>query len=163
FKPYNTSRQGLSATEAFLIAMREEKIGPAAIEKIIVSVPQHYKAMIDRTNRPANKSESRSIHYQVALGALHPDELCDIEREKLRTADPAMQHLMDKVEVTVSEPLTKLFPLQWGASVSIIAGGKIYTREVIHPRGDPENPLGWDAIGQKLDTMSRYVPRPVPT
>ncbi len=34
---------------------------------------------------------------------------------------------------------------------------------MLHPRGDPENPLGWDAIATKLDTMSRYLKRPIPT
>jgi 2-methylcitrate dehydratase PrpD len=163
FKPYCTSRQGLSATEAFIAAVTEEKIDPAAIEKIAVTVPQHYRAMIDRTKRPANKSESRSIHYQLALAALHPNELCDIERANLRIADPAMLHVMDCVEVSSSDRLTKLYPHQWGGAVAVKAGAKTYEREVLHPRGDPETPLGWDAIAKKLDTMSRYLTRPIPT
>jgi len=162
FKPYCTSRQGLSATEAFIQAMREEKLEPRAIDKITVAVPQHYRAMIDRTNRPKTKSESRSIHYQLALGALYPDELCDIERATLHTDDPAVLHILDRVEVVASERLTKLYPQQWGGAVKIAVGAKSYEREVLHPRGDPENPLSWDAIAAKLQTMSRYVSRPIP-
>jgi 2-methylcitrate dehydratase PrpD len=162
FKPYCTSRQGLSATEAFIQAMREEKIEPHAIDKITVAVPQHYRAMIDRTNRPKTKSESRSIHYQLALGALYPDELCDIERATLRAEEPAVRHILDRVEVIASERLTKLYPKQWGGAVKIDVGAKSHEREVLNPRGDPENPLGWDAIASKLHTMSRYVSRPIP-
>ena len=83
FKPYCTSRQGLSATEAFIGATKRDKIDPASIEKITIAVPKQYRAMIDRSRRPRTTSDSRGIHYQLALGALHPDELCDIEREPM--------------------------------------------------------------------------------
>lgn len=163
FKPYCTSRQGLSATEAFIEAVRRHQIDPAAIEKITIAVPQQYRAMIDRTKRPKTKSESRGIHYQLALGALHPDELCDIERASIRADDAAMLKIIDAVEVVAAERLTKLYPKQWGGAVTITAGGKTYEHEVLHPRGDPENPLGWNDIVAKLDTMSRYLKRPIPT
>lgn len=162
FKPYCTSRQGLSATEAFMEALREEEIDPRAIDKITISVPQHYRAMIDRTKRPKTKSESRGIHYQLAIGALHPDELCDIERATIRADDPAVLHILDRVEVVASERLTKLYPRQWGGTAKIDVGGKSVVREVLHPRGDPENPLGWDGIAAKLQTMSRFLKRPIP-
>ncbi|HVA14196.1 MAG TPA: MmgE/PrpD family protein [Stellaceae bacterium] len=163
FKPYCTSRQGLSATEAFIEAMRRDRIEPAAIEKITVAVPQQYRAMIDRTKRPKTKTESRGIHYQLALGALHPEELCDIERASIRAEDPAMLQIIDAVEVVASERLTKLYPEQWGGAVRIKAGGKTYEHEVLHPRGDPENPLRREDIATKLDAMSRYLKRPIPT
>ncbi len=163
FKPYCTSRQGLSATEASIAALREHKIDPRAIDKITVSVPQHYRAMIDRAKRPATKSQSRGIHYQLALAALYPDELCDIERAKLHTGEPAVAHLLDRVEVVASDHLTRLYPRQWGGAVRIEAGGKVYEHEVLNPRGDPETPLGWDGVTKKLDTMSRYLTRPIPT
>lgn len=162
FKPYCTSRQGLSATEAFIAALREGKIEPRAIDKITVAVPLHYRAMIDRTKRPKTKSESRSIHYQLALGALYPDELCDIERAALRTDEAAVTHILDRVEVVASERLTKLYPKQWAGAVTLHVGAKTYEREVLHPSGDPENPLGWDPIAAKLETMSRYLSRPIP-
>ncbi len=163
FKPYCTSRQVLSATEAFIEAMRRDRIDPASIEKITVAVPQHYRAMIDRTKRPKTKTESRGIHYQLALGALHPEELCDIERASIRADDPAMLHIIDAVEVVASERLTKLYPRQWGGAVAITASGKTYEHEVLHPRGDPENPLRQEDIALKLDAMSRYLKRPIPT
>ena len=119
--------------------------------------------MIDRTKRPKTKTESRGIHYQLALGALHPEELCDIERASIRADDPAMLHVIDAVEVVPSDKLTKLYPKQWGGAVTIQAGGKTYEHEVLHPHGDPENPMSWDQVTTKLDTMSRYLKRPIPT
>jgi 2-methylcitrate dehydratase PrpD len=162
FKPYCTSRQGLSATEAFIECIRRDKIDPGAIEKVTIAVPQHYRNMIDRAKRPKTKSESRGIHYQVALGALHPEELCDIERAHVRADEPAMLKIMDAVGVVVSERLSKLYPRQWGGAVAIKAGGKTYEHEVLHPRGDPENPMSARDIETKLETMSLYLKRPIP-
>jgi 2-methylcitrate dehydratase PrpD len=162
FKPYCTSRQGLSATEAFIECVRRDKIDPGAIEKVTIAVPQQYRTMIDRAKRPMTKSESRGIHYQVALGALHPEELCDIERAHVRADEPAMLKIMDAVEVVAAERLSKLYPRQWGGAVAITAGGKTYEHEVLHPRGDPENPLSARDIETKLATMSRYLKRPIP-
>jgi len=162
FKPYCTARQGLSATEAFIECVRRDKIDPGAIEKVTIQVPQHYRGMIDRAKRPKTKSESRGIHYQVALGVLHPEELCDIEREHVRADEPAMLKIMDAVDVVASERLSKLYPRQWGGAVAITAGGKTYEHEVLHPRGDPENPMSARDIETKLETMSRYLKRPIP-
>jgi 2-methylcitrate dehydratase PrpD len=162
FKPYCTSRQGLSATEAFILAVAENKIETGAIEKIAIAVPQQYRGMIDRAKRPKTKSESRGIHYQLAIGALHPDELCDIERETIRAEDPAILHILDRVEVTADDRLTKLYPRQWGGIASVTVGGKTHQREVLHPRGDPENPMGWDDVALKLKTMAKFLKRPIP-
>jgi 2-methylcitrate dehydratase PrpD len=96
------------------------------------------------------------------LGALHPEELCDIEREHVRADDPAMLHIMDAIEVVASERLSKLYPRQWGGTVTIEAGGKTHEHEVLHPRGDPENPMSASDIETKLETMSRYLKRPIP-
>jgi 2-methylcitrate dehydratase PrpD len=163
FKPYCTSRQGLAATEAFIAALRAHRIEPGAIEKITLAVPLQYRAMIDRAKRPKTKSESRGIHYQLALAALYPDELCDIERATLHSEEPAVQHLLDRIEVTVSDKLTTLYPRQWGGAVRIEADSRAYENEVLNPRGDPETPLGRDGITAKLETMSRFLPRPIPT
>ena len=74
-----------------------------------------------------------------------------------------MLHVIDTVEVVDSDRLSQLYPVQWGGTATIKAGGKSYENEVLNPRGDPENPLGWDEITGKLDTMSRYLKRPIPT
>ncbi len=157
FKPYCTSRQGLSATEAFILAMREENIDPSAVETITVAVPRQYRAMIDRTNRPTTKSESRGIHYQLAIGALHPDELCDIERATIRAEEAPIRHLLDCIEVVADDRLTGLYPRQWGGAVSILAGGKTYRREVLESARRSREPA---ALGGHRGQARHHVALP---
>jgi 2-methylcitrate dehydratase PrpD len=161
-KPYHTSRQGLSATEAFLALMRDEAIDPQTIEAIVVTVPAQYRAMIDRAKRPRSKTESRGIHYQLALAAFYPDDLYDIERAQLRTEEARMVRLIDAVTVTASEAMSAVYPRIWPGAVTVKTAHGTFEREVEHPRGDRENPLGWSDVEDKWAKIFRSVPATVP-
>jgi 2-methylcitrate dehydratase PrpD len=156
-KPYHTSRQGLSATEAFLSLMRDEAIDPQTIAAITVAVPAQYRAMIDRAKRPRSKTESRGIHYQLALAAFYPDELYDIERAELRTEEARMARLIDTVTVTASDAMSALYPRIWPGSVTVRTPQGTFEREVQHPRGDRENPLSWSDVESKWAKIFRSV------
>src|SRR4029077_7982479 len=71
-------------------------------------------------------------------------------------------HLMDIVEVQESPALGKLYPASWPATVSIRAGGRAMETTVIHPRGDPEHPLGWEDIKTKLRSVSCHCRTAIP-
>jgi len=157
-KPYHSSRQALSATEAFASVLREKAIGADAIEEITVLVPAQVSAMIDRSKQPQSKGESRSIRYQLALAACYPDELYDIERHALHTAEPRVGRLLNCVTVAASEPLTELYPRVWPGAVRIKTARGSFEREVLHPRGDVENPLTWEDVAAKWTSVSAFVP-----
>jgi 2-methylcitrate dehydratase PrpD len=157
FKPYHTSRQGLAATEAFAAIVNDEALESRTIERIDVFVPAPYRAMIDRTTQPRSKTESRGIQYQLALAMLHHDELFDIERATLRTEESDVRHVMEAVTVTASESLTSLYPRVWPAAVRVRTTGATYEREILHPRGDAENPLGRSDIEAKWSRIFRSV------
>ncbi|MGA2394140.1 MAG: MmgE/PrpD family protein [Candidatus Lustribacter sp.] len=157
-KPYHSSRQALATTEAFASLLREESIDGQAIEAIQVFPQAQYSAMIDRVKQPRSKGETRSIRYQLALAAFYPDELYDIERSVIHTAEPRVARLMNSVTVTNSEPLTALYPRVWAGTAQVKTNGKTFERELLHPRGDVENPLTWNDIEKKWTTAFRFVP-----
>jgi 2-methylcitrate dehydratase PrpD len=161
-KPYHTSRQGLSATEAFLALMRDEAIDAQAIEALVVRVPAQYRAMIDRAKRPRSKTESRGIHYQLALAAFYPEGLYDIERAALRTEEARMVRLIDAVTVTASDPMSALYPRIWPGGVTVKTAHGTFERDVEHPCGDRENPLSWSGVEAKWEKIFRSVPAPIP-
>ncbi len=156
-KPYHTSRQGLAATEAFHSLIRDEAIDPQTIEAIVVSVPAQYRAMIDRSKRPRSKTESRGIHYQLALAAFYPDELYDIERVEMRTGEARMVRLIDAVAVTESAAMSARYPRVWAGAVTVKTPHGTFERDVEHPRGDRENPLSWSDVEAKWQKIFRSV------
>jgi len=157
-KPYHSSRQALATTDAFVSLLRDEAIDGAAIDEIGVLCQGQYCAMIDRSKAPKSKGETRAIRYQLALAAFYPNELFDIERHALHTAEPRFARLMNHVTVTPSEALTALYPRVWGGSIQIKTARKTFEREVLHPRGDVENPLSWADIEAKWTAIFGFVP-----
>jgi 2-methylcitrate dehydratase PrpD len=160
-KPYHTSRQGLSATEAFLALLHGERIDPQTIEAFVVTVPAQFRAMIDRSKRPRSKTESRGIHYQLALAAFYPDELYDIERAELRTDEKRMLRLIDAITVTASDAMSALYPRVWPGAVTVQTAAGTFEREVQHPRGDRANPLSWTDVESKWEKIFHSVPAAV--
>lgn len=159
-KPFHSSRQALSATEAFAGLVRDEAIDGEAIEAITVAVPSQYSGMIDRAKEARSKGESRGIRYQLALAAFHREELYDIERAALH-GDARVTRLMERVTVTPSEAFSALYPRLWPGAVRITTGGATREREVLHPRGDAENPLTWADLEAKWRAVLRFVPATV--
>lgn len=162
-KPFCTSRQGLAATQAFMSLLADEPIEPASIDAIEVVVPSQYRSMLDRSKRPRTKNESRGIHYQLAIAALHPGDLYDIERAYLRTADAQVCALIDRIRVVASDSLTMLYPRIWAGAVRVTAGQRTYEREVLHPKGDPEQPMSRADIVAKIASMAGFLPYDIPT
>jgi 2-methylcitrate dehydratase PrpD len=156
-KPYHTSRQGLAATEAFAALLRDEVVDAQTIEAIVVTVPAQYRAMIDRAKRPRSKTESRGIHYQLALAACYPEDLYDIERAELRTEDARVLHLIDAVTVAASEAMSVVYPHVWPGAVTVKTAQGTFERDVQHPRGDRENPLSWSDVEAKWEKILRSV------
>ena len=161
-KPFCTGRQSLAAIEAFQQLLRDLSGDPARIERIEVSVPEPYRAMIDRTRRPRTKSESRGVRYQLALAAFYPDDLYDIDRRTLRLDDPAVIRLIECIEVHGSDELTRMYPAKWPAAVRVTSGESSVAAQVIEPAGDPERALSWSDIERKLRAVGAHLPHDLP-
>jgi 2-methylcitrate dehydratase PrpD len=55
--------------------------------------------------------------------------------------DPDLQRLMDATNVSTDETIEQRFPEEWGADVTVTAGGETYERTVSTPLGEPETPM----------------------
>ena len=161
-KPYCAGRQSLGAIEAFLGLRNEHSIDLEAIERVCVMVPPQCRAMIDRSSRPKTKLELRGVRYQLAIAALYPDDLFDIDRRRLRTGDHNVCRLMDAVEVTDSKSFGEMYPRSWPGGVAVYVAGKAWERGIIHVHGDPERPLDWSDIEQKYRAISRHCVLAIP-
>jgi 2-methylcitrate dehydratase PrpD len=147
-KPFCSAKQAIAAVEAFC-PLQQEGARIESIDKVRVRVPKAYAAMIATRAVPgARQSTMVSVAHQIALGALAPQRLYDVDRSA-GDVDAAVTQLAAKVEVLPDAALEAFYPRHWPAEVEIEAGGQIFRRRVIEALGDPERPLDRAAIDDK--------------
>ena len=116
--------------------------------------------MIDKGAFPLGRLGSiTSVQYQLALAAYYEDDLFDIHRKLLRNEE-RIQRLMQKVRVGSSSDLAAMFPQKWAGKISLRASGKAYEQEVLTPKGDPNQPMSWNDVQEKLKRLNRSVLAP---
>jgi 2-methylcitrate dehydratase PrpD len=110
---------------------------------------------LEEKRRPATVQESQfsmpfGAALAVVLGRASP---ADHVESNLR--DPTVQRVMDVVECYRDPSLDARYPAGWPASVEIgLSDGTKLQCKVDHPRGDPENPLSYDEVAEKLMALA---------
>jgi 2-methylcitrate dehydratase PrpD len=147
-KPFCSAKQGIAAVEAFRDLL-QKGLRIDAIDKVRVRVPKAYAAMIATRAVPgARQSTMVSVAHQLALAALTPQRLYDVDRSTPQ-ADAAVAELSAKVEVVPDAALEEFYPRHWPAEVEVEAGGQIFQCRIVAAAGDPEHPLGRPTIDGK--------------
>ncbi len=147
-KPFCSAKQAVAAVEAFC-ALLQEGVRPPAIDKVRVRVPTAYAVMIATRAVPgARQSTMVSVAHQMALAALAPQRLYDVDRSTPH-GDEAVTRLAAKIEVIPAPTLDAFYPRHWPAAVEVEAGGQLFERRVVAARGDPEHPLDRAALDDK--------------
>lgn len=150
-KPFCSAKQAIAAVEAFR-AVLGRGLQREAITKVSVHVPPAYAGMIATRAQPgARQSTMVSAAHQIALAALAPERLYDVDRRAAAegTLDAAVAQLAAKVEIVADAALDSYYPRHWPAEVKVEAGGEVFIERVVAARGDPENPLGKVEIDDK--------------
>lgn len=147
-KPFCSAKQAIAAVEAFR-AVLGRGVARDAIAKVRVRVPPAYAGMIAARAEPgARISTLVSVAHQIALAALAPDRLYEVDRSA-PAIDAALTKFAAKVEVAGDAALEALYPQHWPAEVEVEAGGEIFRHRVVAAIGDPEHPLDADAVADK--------------
>ena len=148
-KPFCSAKQAIAAVEAFRGIVADEKLDSGTIAKIRVRVPPAYAGMIaTRAEAGARQSTMVSVAHQIALAALKPELLYEVDRSA-PAMDPEVKQFAAMVDVVPDPSLAPLYPLRWPAEVEIDAGGKTFARRVVGAAGDPDNPLSSAQIDNK--------------
>jgi 2-methylcitrate dehydratase PrpD len=74
---------------------------------------------------------------------------------------PQIKTLMGKVVLQKDKRIEKNFPEEWPAIVEVyLTNGKKFKKRVRYPKGDPENPLTWQELSAKFESLaSRVFPK----
>jgi 2-methylcitrate dehydratase PrpD len=140
FKPWCAARQTMAATQA-LRELIDSGLAASDIMKITVSVlPPHLK-MIDHGVKVHDRaSHLTSLPYQMAVGALRPENQLDISQSRGAVPE-ALQSFMALIEVSGDAALLADYPAAWPARVAITTASGLRERLVRHLPGDPERPF----------------------
>ncbi len=146
-KPFSTARQALAPTQALLDLMAEGLVA-ADIESIEVRVPEAYAAMISRPLEAYRSSTYSNAGFQMALAALKPDHLLDLDRASV-IEDPAILAFARNVHVKADPALQADYPRVWAGEIYVRTASGQLSRKVVAPRGDAANRLSADALAAK--------------
>jgi 2-methylcitrate dehydratase PrpD len=102
---------------------------------------------------PTLEAAQYSVPFCVAAAAVHgPQALLPLEEAAL--ADRAVLACAPKIAVTVDPALDPLFPAAVPARVIVETRDARFSRTIVAPRGEPSNPLGWDELRAKFETLA---------
>jgi 2-methylcitrate dehydratase PrpD len=147
-KPLCSAKQGIAAIQAFR-AILDGGVAAAAITKVRVRVPKAYAGMVATPAQAgARQSTMVSVAHQLALAALAPQRLSDVDRSAPHE-DEAVRAFAAKVEVMPEPALEAFYPQHWPAEVEVDAGGTTLRQRVVEAAGDPEHPLDAAAVTAK--------------
>jgi len=150
-KPFSTARQALAPVEA-LQTLLNEGLDPATVDSIEVLAPQAYAAMISRPLEASRSSGYVNVGFQMALAALRPVGLLDLDRSGLMD-DGALHAFAARVRVTPDAALDALYPHRWPGEIRVYAGGEELRRRIDCPRGDASNPLSMEDVRRKAQGL----------
>jgi 2-methylcitrate dehydratase PrpD len=157
-KPYPCCRYMHAAIDALLEI--GEGIDPEAIESVEVDLPGPGVRLtgepIDAKRRPENFVDCQfSTPFAAALSLSAGDAglLAFLDAQE-RLDDPALQRLMERVEVVSTDRTNDPFPGRWTAHVTVEADGT-HDRFVEYALGEPEKPMGCADVEGKFHELTR--------
>jgi 2-methylcitrate dehydratase PrpD len=156
FKPYPCARQLHAGVEALLRLLQECSITPTTVEEIELSVPTAVASLVDR---PAISSMNRAAtlgsgQYVMAVTAIRGKmDLASFDERFLQNNQ--IKDLVEKVKVKSEIELDRYFPQSWPGRIKInLRGGSSYTREIIIPKGEKENPMSPPEVEEKFLSLA---------
>ena len=153
-KPYPVEGMTPAMVQAALELRQEYGIAPGEVQRIRILA--HNEALTkpswdDSKLAPTTKETAdHSFYYCVAV-ALVAGEVTSRQftNEWLRNADVAA--LMGKTTLEEDPEFTLLFRQgQRPAAVEVTTARGVFRRDVVHPLGDPRNPMTWSHVSRKF-------------
>jgi 2-methylcitrate dehydratase PrpD len=164
-KPHACCRYMQAPIDGLIELAIEHDIHPEQIERVEVAVLEAGWPLVceprERKYSPTNVVDAQfSMPYGAAIALM--DRAAGLDQFNPTSFDsPRLKSLMSKVVLTKDVRLEENFPQEWPARVQIkLAGGEKYEKFIRYPKGDPENPLTWQELSAKFESLaSRVFPK----
>ena len=145
-KNYASCTHTHTAVDSVLSIITTKYINPGQIIKVKVYTYNNAK-MIAGFRNPQTPIEAKfSLAYCVATAIYYGKVgLKEFSPEKIN--NPEIKKIIEKIEISAKDELTKLHPEKWPARVEIYTkNNRIYKEGFDYPKGAPENPLSYEEL-----------------
>jgi 2-methylcitrate dehydratase PrpD len=161
-KPYACCRYKQGPIDCILQIMQSHQLNPTDVKRIRVGVLSAGFSLvadpIEKKRRPQTIVDAQfSMPFGAAVAILLGNAGLDqYTIQNIHSGE--LLDIMDRVDCYKDESLDALYPAKWPAEVIIeTTDGKTLTSRIEYPKGDPENPLSWEAIQDKFLNMVSTV------
>jgi 2-methylcitrate dehydratase PrpD len=164
-KPHACCRYMQAPIDGLIELAKEHDIHPEQIERVEVAVLEAGWPLVcepqERKYSPANVVDAQfSMPYGAAIALTERTAGLD-QFSEAKLNSPKLKALMRKVVLTKDARLEEKFPEEWPARVQIeLSDGRKFEKFVRYPKGDPQNPLTWQELSAKFESLaSRVFPK----
>ena len=161
-KPHACCRYMQAPVDGLIELAKEHDIHPEQIERVEVAVLEAGWPLVcepqERKYDPSNVVDAQfSMPFGAAIALTERTAGLDQFAEKnLNSAQ--LKTLMRKVVLTKDARLEEKFPEEWPARVQVeLSNGKKFEKFVRYPKGDPQNPLTWQELAAKFESLASRV------
>jgi len=150
FKLYPSILASHSPIGASLKIASRDRPSAGRIQSVAVNTYATVKSHFSNKDIRTSMAARLSVPYCVAA-ALVDGEITQAQFSPERFNDPVIRSLLKKVEIEVDPELSPLYPQKFPARVAVTMNdGKVYEETVLHPKGDPSNPLSPEELTSKF-------------
>lgn len=155
-KPYASCRYTHPSVEAAICLRNQHRLKAEDIERIDVRTYSLAVSGHEHTEIPGSYSAKMSIPYSTAVGLIYGRAgLREFSEEMVKNTQ--VLELTRKIHVTSDEALSDVFPDVQAAIVDVTAKGRVWSKRVDFPKGEPENPLTSEEFKNRYDELMEYA------
>jgi len=155
FKPHACCGSNHACVDAVLDLMREHRLKPADIERVVAGVASVVNTQTGFEYRADSVLNAQmSLRYNIAVA------MCDgqayLEQfTPQRIVEPQVVALSQRVEIEIDPDIDRAYPEIYGGKVTLVTKqGKTLVRQVDYSRGMPENPMSRGEIDAKFMSLA---------
>jgi 2-methylcitrate dehydratase PrpD len=161
-KPHACCRYKQAPIDGVLQIMEKNRLKPDEVERVTLGILKAGFPIVvtpeESKYNPRSVVDAQfSMPFGAAVAMLYGKaSLEEYTMEKVNS--PRVKEVMQKVSCVEDPELDKVFPKQWPATVKIVTrDGKSYSAKIDYPKGDPENPLTWDELIDKVNGLASSI------
>ena len=158
-KPYPSCRYGHAGIDAMLALQAENQFNPADIEAITYGTSHAGMLLVgapaEKKSNPQNVVDGQFSGPFVLSTALVTGKMNWDSYQGLQ--DPVIRELLPKIVCEQDPEIEAEFPANMSGKVTVLAGGRRYSKTVVVPKGEPSNFLTEAELRAKFAGLTEAV------